>query len=112
MLAGYQANGWRLLAMSWEPEIAEEKVSAAEVDAGLARVAQELSLDIEFHYCPHGGGPPVCWCRKPLPGLGVLAIHRHQLDAAQCIYVGATPQDPPFARRLGFQYREASDFFA
>jgi hypothetical protein len=28
------------------------------------------------------------------------------------IYVGGGPQDPGFARRLGFQYRDAGEFFA
>ena len=63
-------------------------------------------------YCPHGAGPPVCWCRKPLPGLGVLAIERHRLDPGRCLFVGDGPQDPGFARRLGFGYRPASEFFA
>ena len=69
-------------------------------------------MPIEVTFCPHGGGPPTCWCRKPLPGLGVALIQRHQLDASQCIYVGSGPQDPGFARRLGFRYVEASEFFA
>jgi histidinol phosphatase-like enzyme len=111
-LAHYQLQGWRLLAMSWEPEIAERDRSAVDVERGFARLRQRFGLDIEFHYCPHGGGPPACWCRKPLPGLGVLVVDRHRLDPRACIYVGATPQDPPFARRLGFQYRDVSEFFA
>jgi aryl-alcohol dehydrogenase-like predicted oxidoreductase/predicted kinase/histidinol phosphatase-like enzyme len=111
-LARYHAEGWKLLAISWEPEVTEQGVPPAQVEAGLARVRTELALEMDLDYCPHGGGPPVCWCRKPLPGLGVLLIHRHRLDAAQCIYVGSTPQDPPFARRLGFRYREVSEFFA
>jgi histidinol phosphatase-like enzyme len=67
---------------------------------------------MDILYCPHGGGPPVCGCRKPLPGLGVVFIQRYRLDASQCIYVGAGTQDPGFARRLGFQYRDAAEFFA
>ena len=70
-----------------------------------------LGVAIEVEYCPHAAGPPVCWCRKPLPGLGVVLIERHGLDPAACIYVGAGPQDPGFARRLGFQYRDADEFF-
>jgi aryl-alcohol dehydrogenase-like predicted oxidoreductase/histidinol phosphatase-like enzyme/predicted kinase len=111
VLLRYLADGWKLLAISWEPEMTEQNADAADVEARLARLRAELALDIEFHYCPHGAGPPVCWCRKPLPGLGVLVIHRHQLDPAQCIYVGAGAQDPPFARRLGFQYRDVPSFF-
>ena len=111
VLRRYEADGWRILGLSWQPEIADGMLTAAQVDDGFARMRERLGLAIEVEYCPHGAGPPVCWCRKPLPGLGVLFIQRHKLDAAQCIYVGAGPQDPGFARRLGFQYREAADFF-
>ena len=48
-----------------------------------------LGLPLDVLYCPHGAGPPVCWCRKPLPGLGVVFIQRHALDPARCVYVGA-----------------------
>ena len=101
-----------MLGLSWAPEIAEETLTSAQVDAGFAQMQELLGVSIEIEYCPHGGGPPICWCRKPLPGLGVVFIHRHRLDASQCIYVGAGAQDPGFARRLGFQYRESADFFA
>jgi histidinol phosphatase-like enzyme len=53
----------------------------------------------------------VCWCRKPLPGLGVVFQQRYRLDPSQCIYVGSGTQDPGFARKLGFQYRDAAEFF-
>jgi hypothetical protein len=42
----------------------------------------------------------------------VLFVQRHRLDPTQCFYVGTGPQDPGFARRLGFVYREASNFFS
>jgi aryl-alcohol dehydrogenase-like predicted oxidoreductase/histidinol phosphatase-like enzyme/predicted kinase len=112
VLARYQAEGWRLLGLSWQPEIADEVLTRAQVDAGFARMQEGLGLAVEVEYCPHGAGPPSCWCRKPLPGLGVVFIQRHRLDASRCIYVGAGPQDPGFARRLGFQYMDAADFFA
>ena len=111
-LREHAANGCRLLGMSWQPEIADGTRSRDEAAAAIARLQSELGVAIEVEYCPHAAGPPVCWCRKPLPGLGVLFIHRHRLDPASCIYVGDGPQDPGFARRLGFQYRQASEFFA
>ncbi|HJR58350.1 MAG TPA: aldo/keto reductase [Vicinamibacterales bacterium] len=110
-LREYAGQGFRLLALSWQPEIAEGKRTAADAEAVFVRMNELLGLAIEVEYCPHGGGPPRCWCRKPLPGLGVLLIHRHQLDPAACIYVGDGPQDEGFARRFGFQYRQARDFF-
>jgi aryl-alcohol dehydrogenase-like predicted oxidoreductase/CheY-like chemotaxis protein len=112
VLRRYQADGWLLLGLSWQPGIADETTSTAEVDAGLARMQELLGLAIEVEYCPHAAGPPTCWCRKPLPGLGVLFIQRHRLDPSRCIYVGSGAQDPGFARRLGFEYRAAVDFFA
>ncbi len=111
VLRRYEAEGWKLLGMSWLPEIAESSMTAADADAIHAELRRSLAVAIEIEYCPHGGGPPVCWCRKPLPGLGVVFQRRHQLDPARCLYVGSGPQDPGFARRLGFQYRDASEFF-
>ena len=112
ILRRYGDDGWRLLGLAWRPEIADNALTTEQVDAGFARMQELLGVSIETLYCPHGAGPPICWCRKPLPGLGVVFIQRHQLDSSQCIYVGAGPQDPGFARRLGFQYRDAQEFFA
>jgi aryl-alcohol dehydrogenase-like predicted oxidoreductase/histidinol phosphatase-like enzyme/predicted kinase len=111
VLRRYSEDGWRLLGLSWQPEIADETLTKVDVEAGFVRMQDLLGLPIEVEYCPHGGGPPICWCRKPLPGLGVVFIQRHRLDPSQCIYVGTGPQDPGFARRLGFQYQDAADFF-
>lgn len=111
-LRRYQDEGWRLLGLSWQPEIADGTQSHAGADAVFMRMQELLGLGIEVERCPHAAGPPRCWCRKPLPGLGVLFIHRHRLDPAKCLYVGSGPQDPGFARRLGFRYEDASRFFA
>jgi histidinol phosphatase-like enzyme len=111
VLRRYADAGWLLLGISWHPEIADGSASASDVEAGFARTRELLGVDLPIEYCPHPGGPPICWCRKPLPGLGVVLIERHGLDPAQCVYVGAGPQDPGFARRLGFVYRDAADFF-
>jgi predicted kinase len=111
VLRRYQEQGYRLLGMSWQPAIGDGTRTAADVDAIFASMNEQMGLTIEVEYCPHPAGPPKCWCRKPLPGLGVLFIERHNLDPEQCIYVGDGPQDPTFARRLKFQYRPAHDFF-
>jgi aryl-alcohol dehydrogenase-like predicted oxidoreductase/histidinol phosphatase-like enzyme/predicted kinase len=112
ILRRYQQEGWPLLGMSWQPEIADRAQTPTGAAAVLTQMKEQLGLEIEVEYCPHAAGPPTCWCRKPLPGLGVVFIHRHRLDPKQCIYVGAGPQDPGFARRLGFTYQDARDFFA
>jgi histidinol phosphatase-like enzyme len=111
VLRRYASEGWRLLGLGWQPEIEQQAVTSEQVEAGYARMQERLGVSIEVLYCPHGAGPPVCWCRKPLPGLGVVFIERYQLDPRQCLYVGSGPQDPGFARRLGFEYRDADEFF-
>ena len=77
-----------------------------------AQMNDRLGIAMEIEYCPHGAGPSRCWCRKPMPGLGVLLIHRYQLDPSRCLYVGEGPQDAGYAERLGIPYRPASGFFA
>ena len=111
VLKRHEAEGWRLLGLSWHPDVGEGTVASAAVEACFARLREELGVAIEIAYCPHAAGPPVCWCRKPLPGLAVAFIHRHRLDPGQCVYVGAGSQDPGFARRLGFRYAAAAELF-
>ena len=96
-----------IIVLSWQPSIADGVRSRADVEAAFSAAAARAGLSIEFDCCPHGAGPPRCWCRKPLPGLGVAAIHRHQLDPARCLYIGDGSMDPGFARKLGFMFREA-----
>jgi aryl-alcohol dehydrogenase-like predicted oxidoreductase len=111
-LRRYAGGGWQLLGLGWQPEVAQEKATAGDIEAGYARMQEQLGVSIDVRYCTHGAGPPICWCRKPLPGLGVVFVERYRLDPRQCIYVGGGPQDPGFARRLGFEYRAATDFFS
>jgi hypothetical protein len=112
ILGRHVQEGWRVLGLAWQPGIADGTVTIDDVDAAHALVQARLGIAMDILYCPHAGGPPVCWCRKPLPGLGVVLIQRYRLDPSQCIYVGGGTQDPGFARRLGFQYRDAGEFFA
>jgi aryl-alcohol dehydrogenase-like predicted oxidoreductase/predicted kinase/histidinol phosphatase-like enzyme len=112
VLRRYADDRWKVLGVSWIPEIAASTMTTADADAVFGRLREALGVSIDVEYCPHPAGPPVCWCRKPLPGLGVVFQHRHQLDPARCIYVGSSSQDPGFARRMGFQYRDAARFFS
>ena len=110
VLARFSKDGWVIAAFGWRPEVAEGAMTteaAAEIDA---LMAARLGVAIETLDCLHLAGPPICWCRRPLPGLGVVCVHRHRLDPGRCLYVGAGPQDPAFARRCGFQYVDAGEF--
>jgi diketogulonate reductase-like aldo/keto reductase len=105
-LAGWREQGWLLLATSWQPRIAAGEASAADVEGALTALRERLGLD-DIVYCPHGPGPPVCWCRMPLPGLGVLLVERHGLCPARCRFVGRGPAGRGFATRLGFEWSES-----
>jgi aryl-alcohol dehydrogenase-like predicted oxidoreductase/predicted kinase/histidinol phosphatase-like enzyme len=116
VLRHYRDEGWLLLGLSWQPEIALGTQSVQGARAIFVRMNELLQsckpgLEIEVEFCPHAAGPPQCWCRKPLPGLGVVFVHRHRLNPARCMYVGAGSQDPGFARRLGFTHCDANEFF-
>jgi aryl-alcohol dehydrogenase-like predicted oxidoreductase/histidinol phosphatase-like enzyme/predicted kinase len=112
ILRRYRDERWLLLGLSWQPEVEQGGSSVEAVAATLARAQELLGVSIEVEYCPHAAGPPACWCRKPLPGLGALFVRRHRLDPSRCLYVGTGAQDPGFARRLGFQYQDARVFFS
>jgi aryl-alcohol dehydrogenase-like predicted oxidoreductase/histidinol phosphatase-like enzyme len=112
VLRRYAAEGFLLLGISWHPEIAMGTASEEQVRACFVRTHELLGVPMEVLFCPHGDGPPVCWCRKPLPGLGVAFVLRHRLDPERCLAVGDDGQDEALARRLGFEYRDQRDFFA
>ncbi|MEZ5263474.1 MAG: aldo/keto reductase [Acidimicrobiales bacterium] len=38
--------------------------------------------------CAHGGRPPRCWCRPPLPGLPLAFARTHGVDPARCTVIG------------------------
>jgi aryl-alcohol dehydrogenase-like predicted oxidoreductase/histidinol phosphatase-like enzyme len=111
VVRAFAGDGWTIVALGWRPEIAAGTLTAGEAAAIDRRLRERLGVDLKTYDCVHPPGPPVCWCRLPLPGLGVLVVQRHRLDPRRCLYVGSGPQDPGFARRLGFQYATAAEVF-
>lgn len=97
------ARGWPVLVTAWRPAVSTGAATAAEVDRELAELRERLGLADAVH-CPHDAGPPVCWCRKPLPGLIALLVHRHGLDPARCRLVGRGAADRGVAARLGMPF--------
>ena len=69
-----------------------------------ARLAAEVRGPVETALCPHGGGPPICWCRPPLPGLLLEFARAHDVDAAASVMVGASPAHRTLAEALGARY--------
>jgi aryl-alcohol dehydrogenase-like predicted oxidoreductase/predicted kinase len=59
--------------------------------------------------CPHGGGPPVCWCRPPLPGLLVAWARTNDVDLARSVLVGTSAAHRTMAKAIGATYVNAAD---
>jgi histidinol phosphatase-like enzyme len=95
-----------LLATSWQP-----LCDRAAMEAAYGAIASELRRPLEIETCTHPGGPPICWCRKPLPGLALSLMARHRIDPARSRWVGTSVADRSLATRLGFTYVEADTFF-
>jgi D-glycero-D-manno-heptose 1,7-bisphosphate phosphatase len=96
-------DGWLLFVHAWRPGIAKREFTMAHVDATFSRARDLLGdgIDITFACCPHDAGPPVCWCRKPLPG-SLLEFARHKdVDLTRSLIVPGSAADRTMAARLG-----------
>jgi aryl-alcohol dehydrogenase-like predicted oxidoreductase/predicted kinase len=58
----------------------------------------------EHAVCTHPGGPPVCWCRPPLPGLMLDFARRHGVAPERSLVVGSGPAHRTLARTLGARF--------
>ena len=76
-----------VLALGWRP-------GAGAQDEG----AEAARLGVDVALCPHPGGPPVCWCRPPLPGAVVAWARRRGVDLARITVAGDTPTFRTLAR--------------
>jgi hypothetical protein len=57
--------------------------------------------------CPHPGGPPICWCRPPLPGLPLALARAHGVDPARSVLVGRSAAHRALALAIGARFKEA-----
>jgi aryl-alcohol dehydrogenase-like predicted oxidoreductase len=54
--------------------------------------------------CPHGGGPPTCWCRPPMPGLLIEWAHSVGVDLTRTKVLGRGPAHRALARGIGASF--------
>ena len=84
------------LVFDWRPEGSSEDLAEPS-----ARLATVVAGQIEPAVCPHGGGPPICWCRPPLPGLPLAFAHAHGVDPARSVLLGTSAAHRTLAAALG-----------
>jgi histidinol phosphatase-like enzyme len=87
------------LLFDWEPGA---DVDALDADA--SRLSAVLHQRVSTALCPHAAGPPVCWCRPPLPGLIQSFARTHTIDVSRSTLVGAGPAHRTLAKTLGATY--------
>lgn len=109
-LIGDRSQGWQLFVHAWRPQIARNAMTRADVEACFARL-RDLLGDVDVACCPHDAGPPVCWCRKPIPG-SVLEFARHRdIALTHSIVVGSSTADRTMAERIGARFVPSVSFF-
>jgi aryl-alcohol dehydrogenase-like predicted oxidoreductase/predicted kinase len=92
-------TGTPCLLFDWEPGAQPDAL-----DAGAARLSAMLHERVTTAVCPHAGGPPVCWCRPPLPGLMQAFARTNNVDLSRSTLIGAGPAHRTLARTLGAAY--------
>ena len=107
----YQNAGYHLLGISNQSGIAKGHLTSDQAVECFEATNKLIGVDIYYTFCTHSVPPVVCYCRKPQSGLGVALIEQYKLDPAQVIMVGDQTTDKTFAKRLGFEYEDAEDFF-
>ncbi|MFN7147158.1 MAG: HAD-IIIA family hydrolase, partial [Myxococcota bacterium] len=112
VLRRFVDEGWTLYFVSNQSGIASEKVTDAAVRACFDRTIALLGLPVaDVAYCPHPAFPAGCFCRKPMPGLGILLARRHGFDPTRAVMVGDLDSDATFAEAIGARYVPAETFF-
>jgi aryl-alcohol dehydrogenase-like predicted oxidoreductase len=104
------APGWELavagiafetpcLLFDWEPG---GGIDALDADA--ARLSEAVRQRVTTALCAHPAGPPVCWCRPPLPGLIQAFARTRSVDMSRSILVGTGPAHRTLAKTIGATY--------
>ncbi len=95
VLTEHHTAGRAIVALGWRPGIA---LDAAQLHYD--GLCAQVPFPVHLWWCPHPPGPAVCWCRKPLPGLPVVAIRDLGLDPARCRWWVAGRADRTLAEAL------------
>jgi aryl-alcohol dehydrogenase-like predicted oxidoreductase/predicted kinase len=98
--ARYRSEGWLLFVHAWRPKIARGQMTTATVEQQVTELQRALG-EIDWAYCPHDAGPPVCWCRKPIPGPLIEFAIRRKVALEQSIVVGTSAAERTMAERVG-----------
>ena len=93
------------LVFDWRPDgTLDELLPLAEQ----VRTKLDPAATVQAAVCPHGGGPPRCWCRPPLPGLPLAFARAHEVDPARSVLIGVSAAHRTLATAIGARYVAAA----
>ena len=98
-LRALKLEGYRLVVVTNQPDVARGITTKALVDRINDRLASVLPLDAVFT-CLHDDNDR-CDCRKPLPGLITRAVEELDIDRSSSYLVGDRWRDIEAGRRAG-----------
>jgi aryl-alcohol dehydrogenase-like predicted oxidoreductase len=87
------------LLFDWLPD-----GDTAALDDDASRLRAQVTGPVEVAVCPHGAGPPRCWCRPPLPGLLLAFARSNRLAPERSVLVGTSTAHRTLAATLGASY--------
>lgn len=106
-------DGYKLFFVSNQSGVASGNVTEDVVRACFDKTIELLGLPItDVAFCPHPAFPAGCFCRKPMPGLGIHLAKKHQLALKELVMVGDMDSDEQFATAIGARYVHAEAFFS
>ena len=94
-----KAQGFKLLVVTNQPDLAKGLATREGVDAINRKLAAALPVD-EFFVCPHVDGDN-CDCRKPKAGLLLEGARRHQIDLSASFMIGDRWRDVEAGQNAG-----------
>ncbi len=103
-------HGWRTqladdqrnaphLVFDWSPDGRSDTL-----DSAVEQLTAKVDAPVTGALCPHAAGPPICWCRPPLPGLLLAFARTHGIDPSRSLLVGTGPAHRTLATTLGARY--------
>ena len=110
-LARHRDLGWLLFVHAWRPQVQRGETTLADVNACSARLRELLGVEVDIACCPHDAGPPVCWCRKPIPGSVLEFASRRSVALEQSAVVASSAADRTMAERIGARFEPSASFF-
>lgn len=99
VLTELKANGYKLLVVSNQPDVARGSTSRENVEKMNAKLASELAVD-DILVCYHTDSDQ-CDCRKPKPGLLLGAAKVHNIDLSQSFMIGDRWRDVEAGKNAG-----------